>query len=637
MFSTSGDKGVHTAPWKFSHYVVLRLVGAGLVVFLVLTGIFIAVEVLPVEPLFITPPHCNPVACGAIRQQIIAQWGLDQPLANRYAIFLANVLTGNLGVSVATGNPTPVMTIIANALPTTLALLGVVLVPVALVALAVGLTLSKRKGSVTDAVVSLLLAIPFAITPAVLAFVAFYVFFVRLQWIQMPSPGQSFSLGFDAVAVVFIVGTLAGVFTWMVRDHPLRPPVGPPPAAGEWRTPPSANAGWLRRTIAVYLATLPALIAWTVAAVLLAEVIWDIRGVGLLLWTSLLRFDVITVMGILVVLGLGVLLPFMVAADILHEWLASDWVRRDGRSAEGFEVEPREASRGLRSLLESASGFGGIVLIALLLGMTLAAPLLVGPYPTALMLVAANQPPSAAHLLGTDPHGRDVLALVMYGATSAIPVALLAFALALWTGLGLVTAQGLFGPRADVFLSIPVDAGLILGSLAGGILSSLVLGRTLDIVPGLLAWPITSRILLLETRGLVRPTPRFGPRPHWSRGDRALKLVWGTSPLILGNAILSVAFAVAIWAAFGVLGLGLAGPSRILGWGELISLGWYNLAFLRDEWWLFVPQALCIMAAVIAPTLLAFGVKRIPLPGARRAQPAPVPVPPSETAAVPPS
>lgn len=637
VFRPAALEGERTAPWTMSWYVLWKVVGAILVLFLVLTATFVLVEVVPGDPLAVfVPPRCGgSSACSGLRAQIIAQWGLDQPLPIRYGRFLANVLTGNLGYSSMSPGASPVSTLILDAFPTTLALLGVALLLVALLSLALGFVLSRKRGSVTDAVVSAILGIPFAATTPILGTLAFYALVVKLRLVQIPSPSQGIDLGYDAIVMVFLVGSVAALFTWIVRDHPLRPPAAVS-VPGDWRAPTNPQVAWLRRVAAVFLASLPPLLAWTITAVLLSEIFWNLNGLGSLLIRGVLTFDFLTVMGVLLAIGLLVILPILIAADLLHEWLTSTWVRVDGRSAEDLRLDERDVPRGALAVLNSASGFAGLVLIAMLIGMTLAAPLLVGPYPNQLSLSQANQPPSAGHLLGTDFYGRDELALVLYGALPAIPVALLAFAIALWTGTGLVALEGVLGRRADVFLSVPLDAGLILGSLAGGFLALEALGRSLDIVPALLAWPITARILLLEIRGLVRAPRDFWPGLRVSRGNRAVSLVWGTSPLILGNAFLSVAFALSLWAAFGIFGLGAPiRPGIVFGWADLLGQAWNNLAVLRDEWWTFIPPSLGILTAVLAPTLLALSLKRIPLRRSGPTPPTAIPPPVQESPIVP--
>ncbi len=608
MFPSGDRLGSAAAPWRLPWYILWRVVGALLILLIVLTAVFVAFEGLGNATSILLPRCGNPATrCGEINQAITSQWGLDQPLLSRYAIFLSNVLTGNLGTSARLGRP--VWSLISAALPTTLVYLGVTLLLVALVSLGLGLPLSRRKGSLADAVVSVLLALPYSFSILALGLLAFWLFVFAVPLVPLnPGPGSP-PIEYDALGTAVLVGSVAGLFTWAVRDHPLTPVATEPPA-GDWKPREGRRVARTRVAIAKFLSAMPALIAWTLSTEMLGETVWNVNGLGLLFWTSLLTFDAFVLMGILIVTALVVVLPFLLVADVLHEWLTAGWVRADGRTVRDFDVEPRDLLRGTRHVLDSASGFAGLVLIVLLVGMAAAAPILAGPYPTTFMLQAPNQPPSAGHFLGTDAGGRDIRALVLYGGTPGIPVAILGFALALIACLGIVAVAGLLGPRAAVFVSIPLDAALALSVLFVPLAGSSVLDRS-PYLAAFVAWPLPARLLQTEIRGLVPPSRgRRSPRPE-SRGRRTVNLLWGTGPLILGNALLAVSLTLSLWATLGILGTG--GATQIEGWGEILRDAYENLAVLRGQWWYFIPPALCILAAVLAPLLLSFAVKRVPL------------------------
>ncbi len=64
-------------------------------------------------------------------------------------------------------------------------------------------------------------------------------------------------------------------------------------------------------------------------------------------------------------------------------------------------------------------------------------------------LAASMQGPSAAHLLGVDTFGRDVLSLVMKAVLTSFVVAAVGLALGLFVGVPLGAVAGIAGPRAD--------------------------------------------------------------------------------------------------------------------------------------------------------------------------------------------
>ncbi len=612
VFPRPGTAGAHEAPWKLAWYVLWRIVGAIVIVFLVLTAVFVAVEVLPGSPTYLVPRYgCGTGGVGSpycdLRTQVIAQWGLDQPLLDRYGIFLGNILTGNLGVSTTVRPGVSVWTLVAAVLPNTLLLLGLVFVLVALLSIFLGGLLRRRRGSLLDAVMTVLLALPFAATAPILALLSLYVFFVLLRWVPFNTPSGGPDVWYYSLAILILVGTNLGLYTWLARDDP-RAPAGPKAAAGEWRTPQASRGTRAKVGLARFLSALPALVAWTVGAELLFEMMWSYNGAGLLLWASVRVQDPFVMMGILLVVGLLVILPILIVADILHEWLTSGWQREDQRSVEAFRVQPRDLRRGAKAVLNSATGFAGVVLIFLIVGMAVAAPVLVGPTQISLQFGVPNLPPSGAHLLGTDEAGRDILNLLMYGADRAVASGLAAFALAFVAGLAVLAVTGLLGPRADVFISIPLDAALVLSVPLASYLGYLALGVGSVWLPAVFAWPAATKMLQIESRGLVRTT-RDPSTPSVSPGHRTIRLVWGAGPLLLGSGLLAVAFAEAILGGLGFFGFGAtAAPS--MSWGAMINNAYNDLAMLRGSFWYFEPPALAILGATLGPLLLSLAVKR---------------------------
>ncbi len=620
LFSSGGQQSPWSRPWKFRWYAVWRILGALLVIFLALTLVFVAVEVLPVDPARIIQPRC-PLGGCSVRTDIIAHWGLDKPLPDRYGIFVANVLTGNFGPSFFRPSGLPIQNQILDAVPTTLGLLGVSLGLIALVSIGLGTMLRRRKGSVGDSVVSFVFALPFAATALVLSLLAVYLFTMVVPVLPVPSrPGVP--LEYFVIPVLVVTGSVAGLFMWSVRDHPTSP-LGRKPPPGDWR-PAVASEGPLREAVAGFLAGLPAFTGWTLTMCLFVDIVWNLHGLGSLFWLGVLNLDPFLTAGIVLTLALAVVLPVLLAADLVHEWITWDWVRSDSRMPEASVIEPRILVAEGRALLGSAPGFGGLVLLVVLLGMTVAAPLLAGPYPTPFTLATPYQPPVSGHFLGTNSRGEDILALVVYGGEPAIAVGLVAFAMALAVNLALIALLAGLGPRAGVFLTIPLDVLLILSFPVAGLFVTVESQTASLVLPAALATAITARILLRETDW------RFGahawlPRSPQSTGHRVLGAVWGTGPLIVGNALLAVAFGLSIWTAFAFFGLGFYGPGAVQSWGQILDDAFNGLALLRGMWWWFVPPALGILAAVLSPLLMGLAVKNLPGDHIERRLPAAAP------------
>lgn len=128
-----GILGLHMA------FKLLKRLAQGLIiVWLTTTLTFFLIHAAPGEPFaaMLEDPRSTPEIRAAYR----AQFGLDQPLATQYGRFLVNVASGNLGVSFTHGRP--VSSVLADALPRTLLLMGTALV----IGFAAGTVLGTLQG-----------------------------------------------------------------------------------------------------------------------------------------------------------------------------------------------------------------------------------------------------------------------------------------------------------------------------------------------------------------------------------------------------------------------------------------------------------------------------------------------------------
>lgn len=113
----------------------------------------------------------------------------------------------------------------------------------------------------------------------------------------------------------------------------------------------------------------------------------------------------------------------------------------------------------------------GVILLAIILAVSLAAPW-IAPYSFEAMDAAARmQPPSMQHWLGTDEFGRDVFSRVLYGGSSSILLGVCATALSFAIGVPLGLLAGYLRGwvddavmrMVDIVISVPpVMLGLLI-------------------------------------------------------------------------------------------------------------------------------------------------------------------------------
>ncbi len=221
-------------------------------------------------------------------------------------------------------------------------------------------------------------------------------------------------------------------------------------------------------------------------------------------------------------------------------------------------------------------------------------------------------PPSAAHLMGTDRLGRDVLSRVLYGArdvfTVAPPAALIGVILG--TLLGLI--MGFYRGLTDDVLSRIVEAFLALPVIMVALLTLVVLGSSSIVVigvVGILFTPIVARTVrsaVLAERQLDYVTAAE------LRGESGLFImVREILPNIAGPIVveLTVRFGYAIFtvATLSFLGVGLQPPSP--DWGLTVSQEYSNM--ISGVWWPTVFPALAIATTVVAVNLIADGLQSV--------------------------
>ena len=162
-------------------------------------------------------------------------------------------------------------------------------------------------------------------------------------------------------------------------------------------------------------------------------------------------------------------------------------------------------ARALRALIRDPMGLMGLILVALFILMAIAAPILAPYNPLALNVRAKLQSPSFAHWLGTDQLGRDTLSRIIYGARTALTIALTAIGLAGSIGILLGLIAG-YGPRwLDAALVLIFDALNSLPMMMFALAIITVLGPgtgTLILVVVLVSIPGYARLIRAQTLSL---------------------------------------------------------------------------------------------------------------------------------------
>lgn len=131
---------------------VLRRLGRGVfTIWFAVTVTFLLLRILPGDPALAL---ASPTMTDEIRQGILTQYGLDQPLIVQYALYMWQLLQGNLGVSFT--QSIPVMDVLLQRLPWTLLLAFAALALTVVLGIPLGVAAAARTGKATDKFVQIL-------------------------------------------------------------------------------------------------------------------------------------------------------------------------------------------------------------------------------------------------------------------------------------------------------------------------------------------------------------------------------------------------------------------------------------------------------------------------------------------------
>lgn len=224
---------------------------------------------------------------------------------------------------------------------------------------------------------------------------------------------------------------------------------------------------------------------------------------------------------------------------------------------------------------------------------------------------AMNQrlrPPSAAHLLGTDDFGRDILTRILFGSRISLQVGFVAVGIAGSLGILLGLLSGYFGGWVDNVLMRCMDVLLAFPAILLAVTIMALLGPSTTnvmIAIGIAYIPIFARVV----RGTVLTVkPNEYVEAARAAGASELRMlvqhiVPGTTGPIIVQVSLALAYAILAEAALSFLGLGTQPPTPT--WGSMLSFG---RDFVREAPWFTFFPGFAIFLTVLSLNLVGDGL-----------------------------
>lgn len=225
----------------------------------------------------------------------------------------------------------------------------------------------------------------------------------------------------------------------------------------------------------------------------------------------------------------------------------------------------------------------------------------------------AQQPPNAAHWLGTTVGGYDVLSRVIWGSQTAIVVMIVAVLLSIFAGVALGLFSGYFGGWLDRILVVISDAVYAFPALLLAIVMAIVIsGGRSDLVGGVMAAAISItvvfipqyfRVIRAETVRIKAEAYVESARVLGASNSRIMfkhifRNATRTLPLIF---TLNASEAVLTLAGLGFIGFGIE-PTAAAEWGYDLNKSLSDVT--SGIWWTSLFPGLAIVLVVLGITLV---------------------------------
>jgi peptide/nickel transport system permease protein len=264
----------------------------------------------------------------------------------------------------------------------------------------------------------------------------------------------------------------------------------------------------------------------------------------------------------------------------------------------------------LRRVRRNRFALGALVLLAVLVVMTVIAPLVTPFDPTAQLLSGRLRPPLSElqgemHLFGTDQLGRDLFSRVLVAGRASLLIAVIVVLVAGTIGTVLGLIAGYYGGWVDSAIMRAVDLAVAFPGLLLTLAILAVIGPSVTnviVVLVLTGWMvyarnIRARVLSLRRQVFIDAAIANGCEPV--RVIRRHILPNVMNPLV-PLAMLEMARVILVEAILSFLGMGIQPPQ--VSWGLLVSEG---REYVTSAWWLPAFPGLAIMLTTLLVNVVA--------------------------------
>ena len=288
-----------------------------------------------------------------------------------------------------------------------------------------------------------------------------------------------------------------------------------------------------------------------------------------------------------------------------RDWLTTDTPQSRAQARLG------RAWTGWTAFRRNRLAVAGLLIVLALVIVAALAPVLAPYNPYAQDLNNRLMPPSAAHWLGTDAFGRDILSRLIHGARLTLMIVALVAATAPLAGLVIGTVAGYFGGWVDTVLMRITDIALAFPKLILALAFVAALGPGIEnavIAIAITSWPPYARIARAETLTVRRADFISAARLQGASSPRIIlgHIMPLCVPSLIVRTTLDMAGVILTAAGLGFLGLGAQPP--LPEWGAMIANG---RQYVLEQWWVAAMPGLAIFIVSLGFNLLGDGLRDV--------------------------
>jgi peptide/nickel transport system permease protein len=307
-----------------THYIIRRLIQSLFIIWGCATLVFFMLRAIPGDPVIqMLGPEYTPEAAVALRTKL----GLDQPLHVQYVRWLGNVLRGDLGGSIASGET--VADAIKSGLPKTLSLAALSFLIATAIALPTGIVAALKRNSAFDYIASMVAFVGVSMPSFWFGIILILIFAENLRWLpaigyseigedgvwawlqRLILPSLAIGAGYSAILMRFV---RAGLLEVLGSDY-----VRTARAKGV-RERAVVLRHALRNALIPVVTVIGIQLALLLSGTVVVETVFSIRGIGRILVGAIFDRDYPIVQGVILLIAVIFVLANLIV-DVVYTFL----------------------------------------------------------------------------------------------------------------------------------------------------------------------------------------------------------------------------------------------------------------------------------------------------------------------------